>query len=245
MKRTASFILAATSLSAQAESDQAIQQAIQQLSNQPVTIEAINDTPVKGIKEVIINGGQLNEIVYLSEDGEHLFNGQLMSLKTRQNLTELTENSMRKDLLEAFKKTHKSIDFLPEQMTEHITVFTDIDCGYCRKLHQEIEQYHAQGIGVSYLFFPRSGLNTASHQKAVNVWCATDQHQAMTDAKNGVAMEPLMCPNPIETQFNLGISAGIHKVGTPAVVLADGSMTGYMPAEAMQKRIQLSKQTAQ
>ena len=123
-------------------------------------------------------------------------------------------------------------------MTDHITVFTDIDCGYCRKLHQEVEQYNDLGIGVSYLFFPRTGLNTPSHQKAINVWCASDQQNAMTQAKNGVELPPLMCENPIESQYMLGIGAGVHKVGTPSVVFDDGSMVpGYLPAQAMKQRI--------
>lgn len=219
------------------------QQAIQQLSEQNITITSIKDSPVEGFKEIIIKGAANQEILYLSEDGQFMFQGNLMNLKSKQNLTQMAQNSLRHELLTEFKKTHKSIDFLPEQMTEHITVFTDIDCGYCRKLHQEVEQYNALGIGVSYLFFPRAGLNTASHQKAVNVWCADDQQAAMTSAKNGENLPPLMCPNPIESQFNLGLGAGVHKVGTPAVIFDDGSMIpGYLPAAAMKQRIELIKQ---
>ena len=242
MKKSIAWLLTAGTLTAHADANQAIEQAIKQFGNQAFQIEHIKDTPVNGVKEVVVDGGQGKLIIYVSEDGEHLFNGQLMNLKSRKNLTEMTENSMRLDVLAEFKKTHSTIDFLPEQMTDHITVFTDIDCGYCRKLHQEIEQYNELGIGVSYLFFPRSGLNTASHQKAVNVWCSTDQRQALTDAKNGIEQKPLMCPNPLESQFNLGINAGIHKIGTPAVILNDGSLTGYLPADKMQQRIQISKQ---
>lgn len=243
MKKTILALLAASSLNAHAQSNQAIEQAIEEFGNSAFQVDAIKDTPVSGIKEVVVDGGQGKQIIYLSADGQHLFNGQLINLKSRKNLTEATENSMRLDLMTEFKKTHQTIDFLPEQMTDHITVFTDIDCGYCRKLHQEMDQLNDLGIGVSYLFFPRSGLNTSSHQKSVNVWCATDQQKAMTDAKNGVAQKPLMCPNPIESQINLGINAGIHKIGTPAVILNDGSLTGYLPAAQMQQRIQRSKQT--
>ncbi len=226
-----------------AASDKATYQAVlQQLSNQKITVESVNDTPVDGIKEIVLSGGAAREVIYLSADGEYMFDGKLMNLKSKKNLTDATQKSLRHELITEFKKTHKSIDFLPEQMTDHITVFTDIDCGYCRKLHQEIEQYNDLGIGVSYLFFPRAGLNSASHQKAVNVWCATDQQQAMTLAKGGETLEPLMCPNPIESQYNLGLGAGIHKVGTPAVVFEDGSlMPGYLPPERMKQRIEQVK----
>ncbi|MEZ5471084.1 MAG: thioredoxin fold domain-containing protein [Marinicella sp.] len=244
MKLLAFSLLTTTSLAtveAKPNDKKAFEQAIQKLTNQTVTVKSVKDTPLKDIKEIVIKNGPGNQIVYMSEDGEYLLEGNLMSLKNRKNLTEQTENNLRHELMEDFLKDHKSIDFLPENMTDHITVFTDIDCGYCRKLHQEVEDFNDLGIGVSYLFFPRAGLNTSSHQKAVNVWCATDQQKAMTQAKNGEELKPLMCPNPIESQYNLGIGAGIHKIGTPAVVLSDGSITGYQPAKMMKQRIELVK----
>lgn len=218
------------------------QQAIQQLSNQKVDIISVKDSAVKGFKEIVVKGGLTQEIVYLSEDGQFLFQGNLMNLKSQQNLTEMSQDSIRHDLLTKFNKTHKSIDYFPKEMTEHITVFTDIDCGFCRKLHHEMNQYNDLGIGVSYFFFPRSGIKTASHQKAVNVWCAEDQQAAMNSAKNGDELEPLMCANSVEEQFNLGLGLGVHKVGTPAVIFDDGSMMpGYLPAEQMKQKIQLAK----
>jgi thiol:disulfide interchange protein DsbC len=217
------------------------EQAIQNFSKQNFSIHAINDTPINGIKEIVVKNGLAKQIIYMSEDGEYLLDGKLMNLKDRKNLTEQTENNLRSELLKETLKNHKSIEFIPENMTDHITVFTDIDCGFCRKLHQEVDAFNEMGIGVSYLFFPRAGLNTASHQKAVNVWCATDQQKAMTLAKNGKELPPLMCPNPIEKQYNLGISAGIHKIGTPAVIFSNGAVTGYLPAEAMKQRIELNK----
>ena len=219
-----------------------IQKLLQPITSGTITVVAVNDTPVTGIKEAIIKNGNTQEIIYVSDNGEFMFDGNLMNIKQRSNLTEQTQKSLRTELMNSFKANHKTIDFLPEEMTDHITVFTDIDCGYCRKLHQEIEDYNDLGIGVSYLFFPRSGLNTASHQKAVNVWCADDQQQAMTLAKGGQNLPPLQCDNPIESQFNLGIGAGVHKVGTPAVMFSDGTlMPGYLPAAQMKQRIAQTK----
>ncbi|MGJ8662828.1 MAG: thioredoxin fold domain-containing protein [Marinicella sp.] len=216
------------------------QTAIQQVTTKKVTVDAVNDTPVKGIKEVIISGGMAKEIIYLSDDGDYLFEGNMMSLKERKNLTEATQKSLRHELMTSFKQSHKSIDFLPEQMVEHITVFTDIDCGVCRKFHENISEFNAAGIGVSYLFFPRAGIGSASHQKAVNVWCSADQKQAITLAKSGTELEPLMCPNPIESQFNLGLGAGVK--GTPYIVLDDGTLIpGYMTPTQLQQRLQLIK----
>lgn len=214
------------------------QPLIQQLSQQNMTVKSIQDSPISGLKEVVVQAGPSQQVIYLSADGEYVLDGQMMHLKSKQNMTEMTQRSLRKELMDSFKKDHSSIDFLPQEMTDHITVFTDIDCGYCRKLHQEVAEYNALGIGVSYLFFPRGGLNSPSHQKAVNVWCADDQQAAMTAAKEGQDLPVLMCPNPIESQYKLGIGAGVHQIGTPSVVFDDGTLLpGYLPAERMKQRL--------
>ena len=214
--------------------------AIQQLSNQKISVKSVSDSPFKDIKEVVITTGSQQQIVYLSEDGQFLFEGNLMDIKNKQNLTELTRSSLRQELMSEFKKNHTSIDFLPEQMTDQITVFTDIDCGVCRKFHENVSAFNDAGIGVSYLFFPRAGIGSASHQKAVNVWCADDQQQAISLAKSGVELKPLMCPNPIETQYKLALSAGVN--GTPYIVLDDGTLIrGYQTPNQLKQRLEQNK----
>ncbi len=211
-------------------------------ANQELTVDKVNETPMDGIKEVVVSGQFGQEIFYMSENGQYMLEGKLVDLKNRINLKTQTENSMRKELMADHAENLQSIDFYPDAMKDHITVFTDIDCGYCRKLHEDMQGYNDLGIGVSYVFFPRAGLQSESFDKAVNVWCAADQQQAMTAAKSGQNIEPKMCKNPITSQFQLGIQAGVHKVGTPTVVFSDGSLVpGYLPPEAMKARIDSSK----
>ncbi|MGJ8662306.1 MAG: thioredoxin fold domain-containing protein, partial [Marinicella sp.] len=142
---------------------------------------------------------------------------------------------LRKELLAKMGDSQR-INFYPENMEHHVTVFTDIDCGYCRKLHAEMTQYNDLGIGISYLFFPRAGLQSASFDKAVNVWCATDQQQAMTLAKAGETVEPQKCDNPITDHYKAGLSSGVS--GTPALVLDNGMiMPGYLPPQQLKQRL--------
>mgnify|MGYP000032360424 CR=1 FL=1 len=221
-KRSIALTLLASTL-AQASDKEQIEQTLKQFGNQNITVSQINETPLQGIKEVVVKGQQGPEVFYMSDNGQYMLEGKLFDVKNRIDLKAETEKSLRKELMETQLNTIQSIDFFPADMTEHITVFTDIDCGYCRKLHQDIEGYNDLGIGVSYLFFPRAGLQSASYDKAVNVWCSKDNKSAMTLAKSGETIEPKMCKNPITSQFNLGIQAGVHKVGTPSVVFNDGS----------------------
>jgi thiol:disulfide interchange protein DsbC len=118
-----------------------------------------------------------------------------------------------------------------------LLVFTDIDCGYCRKMHSQIEEYMAEGISISYLAFPRAGLGSNSFDKFVSVWCAQDKHAALTDAKAGTDPEPLQCENPILEQYDLGRAMGV--TGTPALLTLDGTLIpGYMPPEQLRQRLE-------
>ena len=134
--------------------------------------------------------------------------------------------------------------FAPEKEVKHtISVFTDIDCGYCRKLHQEMAEYNKHGIKVRYLAYPRAGVGSEAYEKAVSVWCADDRQKAMTAAKTGGELKQKTCDNPVEAQFMLGQQLGIS--GTPALMLEDGQIfPGYVPADRLITMLDKAKQQA-
>ena len=132
------------------------------------------------------------------------------------------------------------IVFGPANAKMTVTVFTDIDCGYCRKLHGEIDGYLAEGIKVRYLFFPRSGVGTPSFDKAISVWCADDRKAALTDAKAGKSIPDKKCDNPVKEQMELGEKLGVS--GTPAIILESGEMVpGYVPPKRLATMIKDGK----
>ena len=115
-------------------------------------------------------------------------------------------------------------------------IFTDVDCGYCRKLHRELDDYLAKGIAIHYLFYPRSGPGSASFKTAESVWCADDRQAAQTRAKANQSVEPKQCDNPIMAQYMAGQQVGLR--GTPMILLADGTaINGYMPAARLEERL--------
>ena len=122
--------------------------------------------------------------------------------------------------------------FAPEEPKTHITVFTDVDCGYCRKLHSEVEQLNNLGIEVRYMAFPRGGMQSPAAQVMQSVWCADNRQQAMTSAKQGKTVEEKTCANPVAQEYELGKQLGVQ--GTPAIFLANGVMIpGYQPAQQL------------
>ncbi|MEA3638839.1 MAG: DsbC family protein [Lamprobacter sp.] len=178
---------------------------------------SVQPTPIDGLFQVEIGP----QVMYMTGDGRYLIDGAIVDLETRENLAEKAQNEARQRVVDALGKDQMIVFEAPNAKHE-ITVFTDIDCGYCRKLHQQIEGYAEEGISVRYLFYPRTGVDTPSYDKAVSVWCADDQQAAMTDAKNGKPVDSQACNNPVQRHMELGELMGIR--GTPAIILENGQM---------------------
>lgn len=188
---------------------------------------SISLSPVPGLYEVLVGP----KLYYVSADGKYLFSGKLYDIAKREDLTSPKEAKIKADMIEKIGEENMLV-FAPEDYKYTITVFTDIDCGYCRKLHSEIKQYNDQGIRVRYLMFPRAGIGSPSYQKAVNVFCAEDRNSALTRAKAGEEIEQKQCDNPVAEEYKLGHMLGV--TGTPAIFLQDGELVpGYVPAERM------------
>jgi thiol:disulfide interchange protein DsbC len=193
--------------------------------------DEINETPVAGIYEVALGP----RIIYISADGKYLMQGEIIDLKTRENITEPRQNAAKIRAINAVGSDNMLVFSPPEgtPVKHQVNVFTDIDCGYCRKLHSEMEAYNKAGIEIRYLFYPRAGKNSESYTKAVKVWCAKDRHEAMNLAKAGKEVDaPDTCKNPVEEHMMLGSLVGVS--GTPALLLEDGQLVpGYVPASRL------------
>ena len=191
----------------------------------------IAQTPLAGIYEV--RYGSI--IVYLSGDGRYMLRGDLMDLETRRNFTEETLNTVRAETVDALGEGNMVV-FEPEAVKHTVTVFTDVDCGYCARLHQQMAEYNRLGIRIRYTAFPRAGVGSPTYDKMVSVWCAQDPHTAMTDAKAGRSIEPRSCANPVREQYEAGQAIGVN--GTPAIVLESGEMIpGYVPPDELASRL--------
>ncbi len=185
--------------------------------------DSIEPSELEGLYEVAYGA----EVFYVSEDGRYLLNGSLMDLSTGKNLTENKRSVGRLSLIKTMDEENMIV-YSPKEVKHSITVFTDIDCPYCRRMHQEMAELNEQGIEVRYMLFPRAGVNSKSYNKAVSVWCSDDRLQALTDAKAGKKVDEKTCDNPIDEHMALVEKLGI--TGTPTSVLADGRVIpGYVP----------------
>ncbi|WP_428384657.1 DsbC family protein [Nevskia ramosa] len=199
-------------------------------------VENIRPSPIAGVYEI----QHEREFAYVTADARYLLRGDLVDLKTGEELTEVHRRSDRLEVIGKLAQ-NKLIEFAPAppQIAKYtITVFTDVDCGYCRKLHSEIAQYNAQGIAIRYAFFPRSGPDTDSWRTAEAVWCSADRQKALTEAKTGatIKVKGKLCDNPIAEEYQLAQDLGIR--GTPMMVFPNGEVfPGYIPATALAQKL--------
>ncbi len=196
-------------------------------------IENIHDAAIPGLFEVMIG----SQIVYLSQDGRFLVEGDITDLTNQENLTEKRRVSARQIAIDSFG-ADKMIAFGGADPLHTITVFTDTDCTYCRKLHSEIDVINDLGIEVRYLLYPRYGPGSKTWHIANNVWCSDNRQEALTLAKLDEVLEPKQCDTPVSEIYKLGQGIGFR--GTPAIVTADGDLiAGYMPPQALLDRLNL------
>jgi thiol:disulfide interchange protein DsbC len=190
-------------------------------------------SPIPGLWEL----ARGSDVVYVTADGKYALAGDLYEIATDTNISERRRRDVRLELIKSVPESQMVV-FSPKDPKYTITVFTDIDCGYCRKLHSEIAKYNELGIRIRYLFYPRSGPNTESWDKAVAVWCAPNRNDALTRAKRGESIKMAKCgATPVDHDYELGQEIGLR--GTPAIVLANGDMLpGYVPPAMLAKRLQ-------
>lgn len=198
------------------------------------SIDSIAESKVPNFYQVVLQG----QVVYVSGDGRFLLQGSVFDIENKTDLTETARADIRRNALASVGPEQRII--YPAKNEKYaVTVFTDIDCGYCRRMHQEMAEYNERGISVEYLFFPRAGVGSESYDKAVSVWCATDRNKAMDLAKGGATPVKKTCDNPVAHDYELGQRIAV--AGTPAVFTKEGvQLGGYLPPEQLLQRLTLS-----
>ncbi|GAA0919182.1 DsbC family protein [Rothia nasimurium] len=214
---------AATAMAAD-DAGKAARDAVESLAP-GIKVESVTPAPMPGFFQVVASG----RMVYVTADGRYMINGNLVDLKDKTDLSAASWAVTRKAALAKVPASQRLI-YSPANPKHTVTVFTDVDCGFCRQLHAHIDEFNKQGIAVEYVFWPREGLKTTagndtpSYTKAVSVWCASDRKNAFNEAMGGAAVKPASCENPVKDEFELGERLGVN--GTPTIVTENGDIVG-------------------
>jgi thiol:disulfide interchange protein DsbC len=199
-----------------------------------IAVENITEAPIEGLYQVAVGAN----VAYVTKDGRYIVRGDIFDAETSANVSEETRARARATMLGSVDPK-SMIVFKPAKgdVKHTITIFTDIDCGYCRQFHREIDKVTALGIEVHYLFYPRTGPDTESWTKADEVWCAADHNTALTRAKlGGEIPDAKECSTPIADHYDLGQRIGVR--GTPAIFSAAGELLGgYLPPATLAKML--------
>lgn len=195
----------------------------------------ISDSPIPGIYQVALGAN----VAYVTKDGRFIVEGEIYDIGSGSNVTEDTRARARVSMLAGVDPASMIVFSPADGKVKHtVTIFTDIDCGYCRQFHREIDKVTALGVEVHYLFYPRTGRQTESWEKAEKVWCAADRNTALTRAKLGGTVPDASCATtPVDAHFTLGQRVGVR--GTPAVFAENGELLGgYLPPATLFERLE-------
>ncbi len=184
----------------------------------------LRPSPLSGFFELVLDA----KVYYVSADGKHLFLGDIVDVKSRTNLTENARQTLAKRLIGEIGEKDMIV-IAPKETLSTITVFTDVDCPYCARLHQDVPELNRNGIKVRYLLYPRAGKGSETYRRSVAVWCASDRAKAIGIAKSGGKLDLKTCANPVDSHYRLGERLDIS--GTPTIFLENGKkIPGYVPA---------------
>ena len=203
-----------------------------------VVFDEARKAPIRGLCEALID----TEVFYISEKGDYLFFGNMVAVKSGDNLTQERRAGIVKKIIDGQDEA-RMIVMGPDNPVTTITVFTDVDCPYCAKFHEEVPALNQHGVKVRYLLYPRNGISSPTYQKSVSVWCADDRIKAIGIAKGGGSVPRKSCDNPVADHYRLG--ARLNITGTPTLILEDGTKVGgYMPAARLLAALGLSGATS-
>lgn len=191
-------------------------------------VTSIKPSPIAGLLQVTAPP----MVFYMSKDGRYLLNGDIIDMVNRVNISAAERDAAKKAVLAKISQKNMII-YKPKGKVKHVvTVFTDIDCPYCRKLHSEIPEYNKRGIEIRYMAFPRAGIGSSSYYKYVSAWCAKDRKKAFHMAIEGMPIPKKSCKNPVAMEYQLGQELGVN--GTPSIILQDGQIfPGYAPPDKL------------
>lgn len=219
-----------------AAAQQKVMAAVRSLSSD-LQVDYVGKSPLPGFYQVIAAG----QLVYISDDGKYMIHGDLVDLGAHRNLSDAAWAAFRKSELAKVPAAQRIV-YAPPHPTHTITVFTDVNCGYCRALHKHMADFNKAGIAVEYVAWPREGVTTTAgndtptYKEMVSVWCAPDRKRAFDDATEGTAPKAATCANPVKAQFDLGVKLGVS--GTPTIVAEDGRLLGgYLAPDELLKAL--------
>jgi thiol:disulfide interchange protein DsbC len=221
---------------AKAGPEATVRQAVLGLAK--VQIDSVKPAPIPGFYQVIASG----QMVYVSADGKYMLTGNLIDLGSKKNLSDDVWADFRKAELAKVPAAERIV-FAPAKPRYTVSVFTDVNCGYCRALHEHVADFNKAGIALEYIAWPREGVTTTSgsptptYTEMVSVWCAADRKAAFTAAKAGKQPKSASCTNPVKDEFDLGVRLGV--TGTPTIVAEDGTVLGgYMTPDQLLKALE-------
>jgi thiol:disulfide interchange protein DsbC len=200
-----------------------------------VKVDSVTKTPYFGLYEVFMD----KQLFYTDEKVTYLFLGNIIDLKTRENVTE-----QRLAKLTAIPFESLPLDLAIKTVrgngSRKVAVFSDPDCPYCKRLEKELA--NVTDVTIYTFLYPIPSLHPNAEQKAKAVWCSQERGKAWDDLMlRGIAPTASpTCANPVEKVMALGQK---HRIfGTPTLIFPDGTVVpGAVPLAQLEKMLSETK----
>lgn len=196
-----------------------------------ISVAMPRPSPIPDYYEVEMGG----QVFYVSKNGRYLLNGDVIDLRRDENLSEARRMVLRRKVLDAIPPSDMVIIGLPGAR-RHVTVFTNIDCYYCRQLNAELQNLAARGnVQIRYVLLPEGRPDSAVYARTVSVWCAPNRIVALNRAMEGGKVPSYQCPAPLGEFVQAAKRLNIR--GLPTLFLENGAMISGMPPQALLENI--------
>ena len=200
--------------SVDAMSEKQIRAELQKRLGSSFNIRSVTPSDIPGLFEVQVN----NEIVYTDSKAKYLIQGEIIELATGNSLTAKRQEDINRIKWSELPQAN-SIKIVRGNGSRQIAVFSDPNCGYCKRLERSLQQL--DNVTIYNYLIPI--LSADSALKSKQIWCAADQQKAWNDwmLSNITPSGKSDCTNPIDKNMAIAKTYGIN--GTPTIFFTDGS----------------------
>ena len=197
-----------------AQPEQQVKAEIQKKLGTNAKVKSVSPAPVSGLYEVLVG----NDIFYTDVSGKYLIQGEIIELATGKNITEQRQTDLNRIKWSELTPAN-AIKNVRGNGSRQLAVFSDPNCGYCKRLEKSLQQL--DNVTIYTYLIPI--LSPDSAQKSKQIWCSSDQNKAYMDWMiNGTAPSGKgECSTPLDKNMAFAKTYGV--TGTPTLFFTDGS----------------------
>jgi thiol:disulfide interchange protein DsbC len=210
-----------------------------------LTVTSVKPSSAKGLFELLVEKSGQKGIIFMDYAKKHLIQGMVYDLEKLEPAT-----AHKLDLQQPKQQTSLDVKTIPTRNaiimgnpkgSQKLYVFTDPDCPYCRKGHEELKKLAkiAPDVAIYIMLYPLP-MHPGSYDKsrAVVENMSLDLLDKAFEGKDVPRPSKASSKAVIDENIQFANSNGIS--GTPTMVMPDGKIeVGMRDAETLKKMLDM------